>query len=490
MPFDLVSRFTIRAPVVVAAFLAACASVPSLPQSEPEQFPEVADAFLRKHMDECLARYALWDARVAAAGAGDGGWYRVPGHPYLRTERETASFRHELADLETYWSWLSWLRDNDLLARDTEMRNAGASDAERVEAINQMRNCSKWLLDPALVDPAIQRAYREVVVPPDEYAQGAPRLTKALVAAARAQAASVRARFDAVSATESVEKLMRWTVADPDPAGLRRFEQGGFDALGFDLLGRLDMLSDEWAALAALAAPQLLLDIDTRFGAPRWSETGLAVDTDVPVIYWSAGTARVGPRMLWRFTYLAWFPAANGQGADGWIWRQTFDDAGNVVAAESVRADGFGHLWFPGAGTIARDLPEAERALVAEPIPAEDFMVRVARADLTVERLAPLALARDGSRSRYKLRPYAELSSLAAPGGRTRSLFDADGYIADGRVLPLPGGVSTWADSGVPRLGVARQFERLVVAFTARRHFSDPYLLDTLFTVAPIPSAH
>ena len=48
----------------------------------------------------CRQEYADMDARVARAGKGDGAYHRVPGYPYFRTDRITASMAREVRTID------------------------------------------------------------------------------------------------------------------------------------------------------------------------------------------------------------------------------------------------------------------------------------------------------------------------------------------------------------------------------------------------------
>jgi hypothetical protein len=100
---------------------------------------------------QCAAWYRALDRRIDRAGVRDGGEYRIPGFPYLRADRFSASFRNEaLAGDDLFQAWTGRLLHLDAGARAAELRNlpAGALDdlgVDRAQAGERTQACAATL---------------------------------------------------------------------------------------------------------------------------------------------------------------------------------------------------------------------------------------------------------------------------------------------------------------------------------------------------------
>jgi len=66
-------------------------------------------------------------SRVDRAAVRDAGAYRIPGYPYLRVDRFTASFRDQAgSDPKVFAAWLARMQQLDAQARGYEIDNLPA----------------------------------------------------------------------------------------------------------------------------------------------------------------------------------------------------------------------------------------------------------------------------------------------------------------------------------------------------------------------------
>ena len=97
----------------------------------------------------CADWYHKLDAVTRQAGVSDGGAHRLPGYPFLRSDRFLASFGDDVADNSAaFEAWVGRLAELDRDARAAELRNlplqflpdlivGSTSDKQRIQATTQ-----------------------------------------------------------------------------------------------------------------------------------------------------------------------------------------------------------------------------------------------------------------------------------------------------------------------------------------------------------------
>ena len=256
---------------------------------------EPDDGKLQEFVQQCSVRYAETDTLIDKAGTRDAGFYRVPGFPFLRTDRLLSSFHDELSDLNTLGTWLLQLREYDSIARDAELQNLGMAKQPRADLLNDLRLCAVWMSFDVMADPAALKKLFAATRVPDDYAEGSPKISLSLQALDSAQRSATLQRFSA-----PLDTKVRLDLWQPTPVVDDSALPAGFHEVLRDELGRVGLLMSAWPALAAKHAPRLLIESRSRndaLGTPVWrgSKKALsaAVDIATPIVYYQPGYARL-----------------------------------------------------------------------------------------------------------------------------------------------------------------------------------------------------
>ena len=249
--------------------------------------PEKPNPFVGfyKGFDTCRAEYEVFDARVAAAGVGDAAYHRVPGYPYLRTDRNIASFADELDSAEEVGGWIRRMREFDREAREFEFLNLGMTTQERGIQRDRFLQCSNVLAAVELAEPSAVAQLKEVAHPPDDYSGTArvlglyPLMVPVLHARIEAHREAVKQEFARpLDELDHPGELHLWRVNPlKDPA----LGAKGFDEAFADELGLPGLVESQWQSLAELHAPVLWIETASdqdRLGTPVWTEDGIDVE--------------------------------------------------------------------------------------------------------------------------------------------------------------------------------------------------------------------
>jgi hypothetical protein len=524
------------AALFVASQLAGCATVG--PPAGPYGTGPIGAHLLRDDdVGDCARHLQAIDAKVDQRGVRDATAPRVPGFPYLRVDRLTASLAPRTtgaapAAAPVRAAWLARLNALDREARLVEFSNGELHAAEW----SALERCRPQLQAADFGDAAPLAAERQrfadllaAATVPDDYSDGQRALglypltrhafaagirkwqerTRATFAlpVERLPTHGVRVRYRPVPAEDTA------TLAGLPATPLAR-EHGDGSPAAIDALGIPRLTRAQGWELLARHAP--LLDIDTatvddRLGRMTWrSDTGVpmpAADTALPAAYARIAFARLGAKVRVQLVYTFWFPARPAQHAadalagalDAIVWRVTLDDRGAPAGADaerfvplaydSIHACGCYHLFFPTARVRERPQPEsideglfAPRAIDA-PRAGERLVLHVASRTHYLQQIGidvETAAAASGAPAlRYALRDEDELRVLPLPRGGTRSIYDERGLVPG---TERPERFFFWP-MGIESAGQMRQWGRHATAFVGRRHFDDPDLLERYFEV-------
>ena len=445
----------------------------------------------------CRQLFRDVDRVVADAGVRDHGPYAVAGFPYLRIDRFYASFRDQVRDDGRFSDWVRQLAHLDKKARRFELRNLPADDTARLGTGigSRLDRCRQQLLHTDLARPGQRARLRRRARVPDGYATwqrvvGLYPLTALFVSAGvRRWHAEVRRTFAIPLARLPVAgTLVRWAPAITggrlDRAGVHAILQRHVDALGIPRPGAAAL-----DRLFATFAPVWEVDVanaDDRIGTPVWRDGRLSVDTKRPVVFRKLSYTRFHGHVLLQLNYIVWFPARDshdiyGGRFDGIDWRVTLGPDGEPWLYDAIHNCGCYHEFFPTRHLRlkgGRHGPYSEPPLVPQPAPpGQPLVLRIAHQTHEIQRIYHAGHASPALPMAW--RDYDALRSL--PDGRGyRSMFGAHGIVPGSE---RPERFLLWP-MGVRSPGAMRQWGRHDTAFVGRRHFDDPYLIQSLF--APV----
>ena len=451
---------------------------------------------------ECARWFQALDRQIDASGVRDGGEFRIPGFPYLRTDRVMASFRTSATEGPAQDAWLAQLRALDRAARDAELRNLPeaairALGIDRQDVARRTEFCARTLLSHDRNQPGTATRLAERAKVPDDYrtwqralglyglvsvpfSAGVEGWQRDAVEAFRASAAGNLA-FE-----RSFEYRPQTAMIREDPETI--FARSQVDALGIRTFSPqdADLLFEAYAPIIEMEAGGSFDEI----GRIAWQDGALpGVQTTMPTVYRKLAHTRYGADTLVQLVYMAWFPERPHRNVfdllagklDGMIWRVTLNRRGAPLLYDTIHPCGCFHMFFPVEGVELRAAPSkwVEWAFVPAPAPrlAQGERIRVRLQSRTHYMVGISADGGNGGRE-YEFADYDTLRALPHANG-SRSLFRPDGLIAGTERAER---VFFWP-MGVPSAGAMRQWGHHATAFLGRRHFDDAELISQRFLI-------
>jgi hypothetical protein len=459
---------------------------------------------------DCARWLASLDEAVERAGVRDAGAYRIPGFPYLRADRFSASFRNDVKDDPAAFAvWVDRLRNLDATARAYELMNLPPRLLASLEVPD--RNAAKARTDACAAeltrDDLAVTSQREALVAraavPDDYIERNRVLGLYPIATLpfsigvnRWQEETVATfRRSPVSAGEGVALARYEPVRDPGSATRTR---SILERTKTDKLGIPQFTDDQRESLFQTFAP--IFEISTAgaydyFGSLVWGAgPAPVVDAARPVVYRRLAFTRHRDRVLAQLVYTIWFPERPPQSAldllsgslDGLIFRVTLDPKGQPLVYDTIHPCGCYHMFFPTARVVVKPSPQpgVEWAFVPAVLPSVDPVHRIVISVASRSHyIVNLRFDSGGRGAVYRFAEDDELRALPTIDGATRSAFGPDGIVPGTergeRILFWP--------TGVDDTGAMRQWGRHATAFLGRRHFDDPDLIEHRFLITPSP---
>lgn len=448
---------------------------------------------------ECAAWYRDLDARIDRAGVRDGGEYRLPGFPYLRTDRFVASFRTAVASSpEKFAAWVVRMRDLDRTARGYEIANLpdqALQGDDRAHLMERSRACADVLMARDLDSSEHRELLMERAQVPDDYvtwhrAVGLYAITKVPFASGVEdwhEEATAAFRDSAAGALPFAVATRFLPAALPAAGTAAMVAKSRRDALGVP-----ELSPEQEQVLFDAHAP--VIEVETtgdfdRIGALSWAADSVpSVDSARPTVYRKLAYMRYGEDTLLQLVYVAWFserPLNNsfdmlGGRLDGIVWRVTLDPRGEPVVYDTIHPCGCFHMFMPAEGVDAVPAPskwiEWAFAPAGAPKAATGERLRL-RLQTRTHYMVGLAADATVDGERYALGDYDGLRSLPLAGGGARSAFRPDGLISGTE----RGERNFFWPMGVPSAGAMRQWGRHSTAFLGRRHFDDADLIERRF---------
>lgn len=455
----------------------------------------------------CLSWLEKIDTAVDRYDLKDPGTARITGFPHLRLNRFLASMSDRATAGNAFAEWLEQMRRLDQEARMTEFANLPAAEIKPLVAglpagasfEQSLRHCGRRLSQYTLNTPEHRRLLLERAKVPDSYQTWK-----------RYAGAYLLAQYPAAMAIERLHRKLNASFQKPPEqlpvqGRLVRYRPPPGDALNAEAIAAI--LRRAYAnplAIPALNASELrrlfhqfapVWEIDTRndtdqIGAVMLNRNGRPyIDIRQSAVYVGHAYTRLRGKVLLQLIYQIWLPERERTGLldlyggplDSVIWRVTLNPEGTPVAFDSIHGCGCYYLLFPGQGYRAIPPKDgAEPALspkaIANPAPGQRLLLRL---QSRTHYLQQAAIVNDDDHvaARQTIwRASEQLRSLPLPDSARRSLFGKDGIVDASeraeRFLLWPFGVAS--------PGAMRQWGTHAIAFTGRRHFDDPFLLEKL----------
>jgi hypothetical protein len=500
---------------VIAALLYGCAH---LPQTTKSRHIGKSGA-----VGECAEFFASLDRAARESKSRDAGAFRIKGYPYLRVDRFLASFTEDdLEDDATSLAWLDELQILDQEGRYFEIKNLrsehrallqqhfGGLDLNR-----QVKQCGDLLRAADFVRANDRDDLKSMAKAPDEYvtpmrAVGLYPLPMLFVSeGVRRWHDNVKQNF--TNSLPHGGSFRRYAPpADPHkgPHGERTLHFPSSPPVNGNSAALLASLKG--AKTNALGVPIYspatekalfnwyapIWEVETRgeydlIGAPEWAnDRSLRSNPDIPVTFRRVSYTRFNGRVLPQLNYVIWFPERPREGLidlvggfmDGVNYRVTLDLDGRPLLYETVHNCGCYHQYYTTRRINQRAPPPCTEPPLVLTSPVFDprkerLVISMESGAHQVRHLYTVARETEGDGRSYVLQDYDQLRSLPMPGGGSRSMFGEDGIVPGTQRLER---FIFWP-TGVPSAGAMRQWGRHAVAFFGKRHFDDPYLIESLF---------
>ncbi|MFZ2311990.1 MAG: hypothetical protein WAV82_05170 [Methylobacter sp.] len=456
----------------------------------------------------CLRWLEHIDAKLAENNLEDAGTVRIAGLPHLRINRFLASLSDRVEmNQNAFAQWLENLRQLDETAKQLEFANLPAGQKSTLmaelppgESFEQgVQRCGKRLAKLDLSDPKHQRILLQQAKIPDAYQTwkrvvGAYPLTQyAAVVGIERLHRELNESFQRPLAQQSVQgRLMQYAPSQTE------------SLTAADIAAILRPAYDNPLAIPSLTPEQLrrlfesfapIWEIDTHNDNDKIGMVMLdardqpRINTTKPAVYTQHGFTRWHGKVLLQLIYQIWLPAREKTGLfdlyggplDSVIWRVTLSPEGAPIAFDSIHACGCYYLLFPGQGYHAvapKDNAEPVLSPMSIPkIPAgKRLLLRLATRTHYLRQIAVVPNAPGNTARFYAWQESEWLRSIPMQDGTRHNLFGADGIInasqRNERFLLWPFGIAS--------PGAMRQWGTHAIAFTGRRHFDDPFLLEKL----------
>ena len=460
---------------------------------------------------------------IANAKTGDAEARRVPGFPYLRTNRFLSHIGQRIgphASKSAFEAWIDRMRALDAEATRIEIANLPASTLTRLnrsifgraDSADQLATttdkCASKLRAVRWASGRQRRQLIKSAVVADNYsgiarAIGLYPLASIPVAKGWEQWKKENlASFNRPIARLPVRgRLVAFGPQSQDhilsPQQVRKIVERSRDPA----LGIPEPKGRNLRRLFGTFAPVWLIDVKGNYdliGQPAWTADArsIRIDQSRPTVFTRISHAIVGKEVLLQLNYSIWFPERPSTGPldllagklDGLIWRVTLATNGRPLLYDSIHACGCYHLLFPTkrlqAGIRYRapdDIKEVPAVLSGAPQPTsrQRVLLRIASASHYLVGASVISSTSRKYKNRvdYRFVPARTLRSLPLLQGQRRSLFRHDGLVAGTERLER---FTLWP-TGVQSPGAMRQWGNHAIAFVDRRHFDDPDLIAKLF---------
>ncbi len=505
--------------LLLSISLGACTSVQqSIKQHEADSnFKEVIT---------CTSFISDTEATIRTANVIDAQARRIPGYPYLRTNRFLSDFRHEKLSSRAFDHWVNHLLTQGLDGWRIELANlphtARSKLAKLASQVNHsqikvsgmsvdetLQYCSNILIAVNLDEPDEQQNLKLKASTPDEYNTWQRVLGFYPITALVFRSGidrwhkDIRRVFALPLGKLPVSGGLIQYTPPPDSVQLTSLQVSQIINSSFNnALGIPEPADEDVKRLFDSFAPVFEIDVvtnDDRIGAVEWDNNNQAeINIHSPIVYRHFSYARIAENILLQLNYSIWFPSRPitsifdllGGHLDGITWRVTLLPNGKPWLYDTMHNCGCYYLVFPtrNASILKQTqiinepvfIPQIISPDIAkEPLDFQSILrpiLRIAHGSHYIERVY-FESSRPDQTIYYQYANSRELRSLKLDDGNYRSLFGQDGIIKSSqrneRYLFWP--------MGIPSPGAMRQRGHHAIAFVGRRHFDDARLFEEYF---------
>jgi hypothetical protein len=498
--------------------LAACTSLQQ-PITQDQNRSNTHD----KETQTCSSFISATEASIKNANVIDVEARRIPGYPYLRTNRFFSDFRDERLNDQAFDAWVEHLltlnmegwrielsnlpqiEKNELIKLADQFNYAQINNSEtRLEGALQY--CAELLIANKLNDSDEQEKLKLSATIPDEYRSWQRLFGLYPISALLFRTGIDRwhnktrrtyelplgnlpvsgrlVQYKPIESTQLTSSEVSQIISDSSINPLRIPQPKDEDTkilfAGFAPIFEIDVVSD-----------------DDRIGNVELdSDRQASINIHLPKAYQHFSYTRVAENILLQLNYTIWFPSRPktskfdllGGHLDGITWRVTLLPNGKPWLYDTIHNCGCYHLVFPTQSATVLQQPQTinEPIFITQHILHPSInshlrhrpVLRIAHRTHYIERVyfnAP----EPSKIMNYKLSNNRELRSLKLPDGSFQSLFGQDGLIKSSqrneRFLFWP--------MGIPSPGAMRQWGHHATAFVGRRHFDDARLFENYFAI-------
>jgi hypothetical protein len=453
------------------------------------------------------------DSAVAQAGVQDASSFKVPGFPYLRTNRFLAAMKERLVGDEQKTLWVEEMYRLDCEARKKEIQNlpnealsdlsskrGGISDRKALQ--DRTFAAATQLYDYDRIQPVFFETLRNAVAVPDEYSTSMrvfglyPIAAIPITIGTKVAYNKFRKWHQSPMADLKVEgRLMAFAAEGGGTSG------GGkpahlFAAARRNAFGLPDLNDADTMLLIRSYAPVIVQDVIAgydRFGEVVWNDGTVAIDQQRPVVYYYITTSFISRIPVLQINYTLWYSERSGEKTpsyekgplDGLTLRISLDRNGQPVMADIMNNCGCYHFYAPSRDRVEQVVSSGNGLYPFVPVwlppdyPDKPLTLRVNSGWHQVEHLYASETPADAVG--YRLIPYDRLESLPRSDGSHASVFTAEGIMKNStRIEPY-----IFFSVGIHDIGYMRQRSHHAVKMVGRAHFADPDIFDGNFVFNP-----
>ena len=453
------------------------------------------------------------DAAVAQAGVQDASSFKVPGFPYLRTNRFLAAMKERLVGDEQKTLWVEEMYRLDFEARKKEIQNL---PNETLSVLNSKLDgipgrealmvrtsaAAMQLFEYDRIQPVFFETLRGAVAVPDEYSTSMrvfglyPIAAVPITIGTQVAYNKFRKWHQSPLADLTVEgRLMAFVAEGGENSGAGKpallFAAARRNAFGLPDLSDADIM-----ALVRSYAPIITQDVVAgydRFGEVVWNDGTVAIDQRRPAIYYYITTSFISRVPVVQINYTLWYSERSGEKTpsyekgplDGLTLRISLDRNGQPVMADIMNNCGCYHFYAPPKERVDKIVPSRNGLYPFLPVwlppdyPDKPLTLRVNSGWHQVEHLFASEAPADATI--YRLIPYDRMEALPRADGSYESVFTAEGIMKNStRIEPY-----IFFSVGIHDIGYMRQRSHHAVKMIGRAHFTDPDIFDGNFVFNP-----